>query len=280
MKSKHIFIFLSSVFFWSTHISKAQESVAPNGNYVTANGAKIYYEEYGQGEPLILLHGFGRTLSDWKPYIPEFSKDYRVIAWDMRGHGRSSSPDTSKIFLHTTAAEDLLALMKKLNLTKVKAVGHSSGGITILIAATKKPDLFEAIVPISSQMYFSIQVREFIKHNAKPDDYYEFNELEKQHGKVKARLLARQFHHFHELYGDPSITVDQLASIKARTLIIHGDNDFVPVSQAWEMYKNIHNANLWIVPNGWHMPHSGNANKDEFIKRSLEFLKGDWNKER
>ena len=274
-------IYFLTILSWSilsTSISHAQDPIASNGKFINVSGAKIYYEEYGQGEPLILLHGFGRTLADWQPFIPEFSKHYRVIAWDMRGHGRSTNADTSKVFLHATAANDLLALLEKLNLKKVKAIGHSSGGITILYAAVKEADRFDAIVPISAQMYFSMQTRETIKTIAKPEAYYEFNELEKQHGKIKGRLIARQFYHFHELYGDPSITPDQLATIKARSIIVHGDNDFVPVSQAWEIYQSIPNAHLWVIPDGWHMPHLG-ANEGEFIKKTLEFLRGDWSKE-
>ncbi|MEP6738546.1 MAG: alpha/beta hydrolase [Chryseolinea sp.] len=279
MKHRRLFILLLSTALLASVIIKAQEPVAPNGKFITANAAKLYYEEYGQGEPLILLHGFGRTLEDWKSFIPEFSKYYRVIAWDMRGHGRSTNPDTSKVFLHATAANDLLALIQKLNLKKVKVIGHSSGGIVILYAATKEPDRFDAIVPISAQLYYSSQTRDFIKNNAKPESYYEFNELEKQHGKTKGQLIARQFYHFNELYGDPSISPDQLSRIKARSLIVHGDNDFVPVAQAWEMYKNIPYAHLWIVPNGWHLPHVGASNGTDFTSRTLEFLNGDWDKD-
>ncbi|GHB64788.1 alpha/beta fold hydrolase [Persicitalea jodogahamensis] len=280
MKLGHLFSFLICVIFLSHSIVRAQEPLSSNGKFIDVNGAKIYIEDYGKGEPLILLHGFGRTLEDWKPYIPEFAKSYHVIAWDMRGHGRSTNPDTSNVFLHATAAQDLSALIKKLSLKKVKAIGHSSGGIIILYAALKEQDMFEAIVPISAQIYFSVQVREFIKNNAKPEAYYVFNELEKQHGEIKGRLIANQFYHFQELYGDPSITIDQLTVIKARTLVIHGDNDFVPASQAYEMYKSIPNAHLWIVPNGWHTPHIGGANEADFTKKTLEFLKGDWDKAR
>ena len=255
---------------------KAQVPVAPHGKFVNVGGADIYYEEYGQGEPLILLHGFGRTLEDWKSFIPEYSKNFRVIAWDMRGHGRSSNPDTSEVFLHAKAAEDLLVLLEELKLEKVKAIGHSSGGIVILYAATSEPARFEAIVPVSAQLYYSAQTREFIKVSAKPEAYYEFNQLESQHGKTKGEQLARQFYHFHELYGDPSITPDRLALIQARSLIVHGDNDFIPVSQAWDMYQNIPNAHLYIVPNGWHLPHAGGLNEADFIRRTLEFLNGAW----
>lgn len=276
MKQPSLFAHLFCAVVFSITTAEAQEPVATNGKFVDVNGAKIYFEEYGQGEPLVLLHGFGRTLADWKSLIPEFSKNYHVIAWDMRGHGRSTNPDTSKVFLHATAASDLLALLEKLNLKTVKAMGHSSGGIVILYAASKEPDRFEAIVPVSAQTYYSSETREFIKTTAKPESFYEFNQLEKQHGKIKGQILARQFYHFHELYGDPSITPDQLAMIKARTLIIHGDNDFVPVSQAWEMYQHIPNAHLFIVPNGWHLPHVGGANEKDFTRRTLEFLKGEW----
>jgi len=280
MKQVYRLTLLCCAVVLSTIIVQAQEAVAPNGKFIAVNGAKIYYEEFGQGEPLILLHGFGRTLADWKPFIPEFSKQFRVIALDMRGHGRSTNSDTSKVFLHATAATDLLELMEKLRLKKVKAIGHSSGGIIILYAAIKEPDRFEAIVPVSAQLHYSLQTREFIKMNAKPEAYYEFNELEDQHGKTKGRLIARQFYHFHELYGDPSITPDQLATIKARSLIVHGDNDFVPVAQAWEMYQNIPNAHLWIVPNGWHLPHVGGLNEIDFNRRTIEFLNGEWDKSR
>ena len=84
MKTFRKQVFLFTILCCATLLSvitvDAQEPVASNGKFVTVNGAKIYYEEYGQGEPLILLHGFGRTLADWKPFIPEFSKQYHVIA--------------------------------------------------------------------------------------------------------------------------------------------------------------------------------------------------------
>ena len=85
--------------------AKAQEPVAPNGKFVTVKGLKIYYEDTGKGMPLLLMSGFGRTASDWKPYIPEFSKYFRVIAIDLPGHGRSDYMDTTDVYLHKTAAE-------------------------------------------------------------------------------------------------------------------------------------------------------------------------------
>ena len=275
MKNR-LLLLVFSVFFFTAPFLKAQELMGPNGKFTTVNGAQIYYEEYGKGEPLLLLHGFGRTASDWKLIIPELSKQYRVIAWDMRGHGRSTNPDTSIVFRHTVAAQDLLLLMDSLNIEKAKVIGHSSGGIIALQAAQTQPDRFEAIVPVSAQLNFSSQTRIFIEENARPEDYYKFNDGEKLHGKDKGMVLAKQFYHFHKLVGDPAITPEQLLNIKARTLIVHGDNDFVPVANAWQMFNTIPNVHLFIVPNGWHMPHEGASNSADFLRRILEFLNGEW----
>jgi pimeloyl-ACP methyl ester carboxylesterase len=258
--------------------SFAQEPVSANGKFVTANGAKIYYEEYGQGEPLLLLHGFSGTASAWKPFVAEYAKKYRVIVWDMRGHGRSTNPDTTLAFLHATAAKDLLAMMDQLQLNNVKGIGHSSGGMTLLYAASMAPERFDAIIPVAAQVYYSVPVREWIVKNAQPDKWYGERGLEKTHGKEKGLRLARQFYNFHKLEGDPALTPDRLGKIKARTLIVHGDNDFVPVSQAWEMFQGIPNARLWISPNTGHAPQYGEENMADFIKRTLAFLSGDWDK--
>ncbi len=276
MKNKVPTVSLLLLIVLSVEFAMAQEPVAVNGKFATVNGAKIYYEEYGQGEPLFLLHGFGATGSSWKSFIPEFAKKYRVIVWDMRGHGRSTNPDTSAVFRHATAARDLLALMDNLKLNKVKLIGHSSGGIVTLYAATMQPDRFEAIVPVSGQIYGTPEVREFIKQNANPATSQNPNpDAEKQHGKVKQALLEKQFYNFHRLTDEPSISKEQLAGIKARTLIIHGDNDFVPVLQAWEMFQNIPGAHLFVVPNAGHFPLFGPLNETAFTQRTLEFLNGE-----
>jgi pimeloyl-ACP methyl ester carboxylesterase len=180
--------------------------------------------------------------------------------------------------LHETAAKDLLHLIKKLQLKKVKVIGYSSGGIVALYAAILGPESIEAIIPVSAQTSYSPQVRDFIARNATPEVQYKRLDFEKSHGKEKGMLLARQFYHFKDLQGDPSITQKQLTTIKSRTLIVHGDNDFVPVSGAWEMFEHIPNARIYLVPNGWHIPHIGAENSAEFLRRAIAFLEGDFAK--
>jgi pimeloyl-ACP methyl ester carboxylesterase len=103
-----------------------------------------------------------------------------------------------------------------------------------------------------------------------------------RHGKEKTTLLLKQFIYTSQLYGDLAFTPDILSTIRAKTLIIHGDNDqLAPISNVLGMYENIPNSNLWIVPNGGHFPlppYLDPQNESDFIKRTMEFLNGDWDK--
>ncbi len=265
-------LLLSAIFLNNTTF--AQLPVKNNGRFADINNAQIYYEEYGKGEPLFLLHGFLNTAQNWSNFINEYSKNYRVIVWDMRGHGRSTNPGDAKDFKHEQAAMDLLELMKKLNIDKTKAIGHSSGAITILYASIISPEKFEAIIPVAAQHHFSDPVREWIRSKIW-EKYFDQDELDSLHGRKKSEILKRQFYDFGRLKGDPSISGEQLQKITARTLVIHGDNDFVPVSQAWEIYKSLPRAHIWISPNTGHMPHFGPGNDSDFIRRTLDFLKGE-----
>ena len=259
------------------HETKAQKPVGPNGKFVTVDKVKLYYEDTGRGTPLLLLHGFGRTGNDWDGFKAELSKTNRLITMDLPGHGRSDLMDTTDVYLHKKAAEYIIGLLDMLHLDSVNIMGISSGGFITLYIATLRPQLAKKIVIIGGQVYYSPTTRNVISAVADPDK----NPLREQqignHGKQKATLLARQFWNFRKLYGDPSFTPDVLATVKARTLIIHGDNDEIaPVSNAWEMYKHIPRARLWIVPNGGHVPPVVPGNENDFTRRTLEFLQGKW----
>ena len=188
---RSFFILILSIVFLS-NTTFAQLPVHKNGKFLEINNAQIYFEEYGQGEPLLLLHGFMNTAENWRNFINEYSKNYRVIVWDMRGHGRSTNPDDHKDFKHQQVAMDLLELMSKLKINKTKAIGHSSGAITILYAATIAPEKFEAIIPVAGQHHYSDPVREWIKSKIW-ERFFDQEELDSLHGRKKSEILKRQF---------------------------------------------------------------------------------------
>jgi pimeloyl-ACP methyl ester carboxylesterase len=142
--------------------------------------------------------------------------------------------------------------------------------------ATLSPDVVRRIIVVDGQVYYSKQTREIIANccGSPPGQ-----PLINRHGNEKAILLRKQFYHFRLLHGDPSFTPDVLASIKARAFIIHGDNDQIaPLFNALEMYNNIPKSHLWVVPNGGHSPASDPNNHPEYLRRTLEFLNGAWDK--
>jgi pimeloyl-ACP methyl ester carboxylesterase len=259
--------------------TKGQQPPAPNGKFETIQGLKFYYEDTGKGMPLVLLHGFNRTASlVWKSYVPAFAKFYRVIAIDLPGHGRSDYMDTTEFYLHKRAAEYIMGLLDKLQIDSAYVIGISAGSFITQYMATIKPQLTKKIILIGGQVYYSLITRNVVAAQGPGiEDPETLKNAIKHHGKEKGSLLLRQMYNFRKQYGDPSFTPDVLASIKARTLIIHGDNDpLAPVTNAWEMYRNIPKASLWIVPNGGHVPSAILANRDDFMRRVLEFLHGDW----
>ena len=123
-----------------TPAAKCQINYGSNeqaGKYADVNGIKVYYEIYGAGEPLLLLHGQGGSIQTFLLQIPELSKHFKVIAVDSRAQGKST--DSDKEITYALMASDMSALMDKLNLTSAHVVGWSDGGNTGLIMAVKYP---------------------------------------------------------------------------------------------------------------------------------------------
>ena len=128
---------------------------------VQVNGIDLHYQVQGAGDPLILLHGFGMCGAEWTPVAKELARRYRVITVDMRGHGSSTNP--SNRFTHAQSAEDIRALMDSLDIRQARAIGFSSGGMTLLHLATKYPDRLSKMVVIGATTHFGDQARAMIR---------------------------------------------------------------------------------------------------------------------
>jgi len=115
--------------------------------YASVNGLKIYYEIRGKGQPLILLHGgFGNT-EMFMPGRAALEKNYKVIAVDLQGHGRTA--DINRPIVPDSMANDIAALIKQLNLGKTNIAGYSLGGMVALRLAIQHPELLQKVVLIS-----------------------------------------------------------------------------------------------------------------------------------
>jgi pimeloyl-ACP methyl ester carboxylesterase len=232
----------------------------------------MYYETHGQGAPLVLLHGFNASGRVWERFVPDLARRFQVIVPDLRGHGRSSNP--AREFTHRQSARDIFALLDVLGLRKVRAMGISTGGMTLIHMATQDPERLEAMVLIGATIYFPEQARVIMRRNTveslKPADYERLRRVHVRSDE-QIRDLREQFHRFKDSYDDMNFTGPLLSTIQARTLIIHGDRDeFFPVNIPVEMYRAIPRSYLWIVPNGGHVPIYGEH--VPFVATTLEFF--------
>ncbi len=246
------------------------------GRLVPVNGAELYVREHGDGEPLLLLHAFGGAGDNWAPYVPAFAERYRVIVPDLRGHGRSTNPDTTTAWRIDTAARDIVALLDALGLDRVRAVGGSVGAVLLLSAAALTPERFEAVVIVGGTPYRSPATRAWIDTYAPRPGAAPDSASVARHGAAKAARLDRQFRALASTYGDHHLTPDLLGRVTARALIVHGDDDaLVPVELAWDMSRAIPGAQLWVVPGGGHVPYRDPLGADDFSRRVLAFLSGE-----
>jgi pimeloyl-ACP methyl ester carboxylesterase len=242
---------------------------------VEVKDIEMYYEIYGDGEAVVFLHGFSATNQMWEPFIPEFREHFRLIVPDMRGHGRSTNP--SGEFTHRQSALDVYALLDHLGVERFRAVGYSSGGMTLLHMATQQPGRVTDLVLISATPFFPEECREaFIvaMDEEHKDDWGERAHLH-QHGVEQIEQLRMQFHRWKDSYDDMNFTPPYLSTIEARTLIVHGDRDlFFPVSIPVTMYDSIPDSYLWVIPNMGHgvawPPAEG------LISTTFDFMRRDW----
>jgi len=250
------------------------EPTTAHGRTVQIRNLELYYEEYGDGKPLVLLHGFGGSSQNWHPFTPQLSEHHRLIVVDLRGHGHSTNPENK--FTHREAAIDVFLLLEKLGIDQFSAMGISSGGMTLLHMATSQPGRIDSMVLVSATTHFPDQARAIMRRasfGTMPQPVQEMYRECAKRGDEQIRQLIAQFNAFHNDYDDMNFTPQQLSTITARTLIVHGDRDrFFPVEIPVSLYRSIPDAALWIIPGGDHVPIYDPA--VPFASTALQFLDG------
>ncbi|HKJ47684.1 MAG TPA: alpha/beta hydrolase, partial [Christiangramia sp.] len=119
------------------------------------NGISLEYLDQGEGEVILLLHGLGSTKADWDLQKESFSKEFRVIAPDIRGHGNSSKPEEKEAYGVTKCAEDMKLLLDKLNIAKCMVVGFSMGGAVAFEMAISYSGLISKMVIVNTAPDFN-----------------------------------------------------------------------------------------------------------------------------
>jgi pimeloyl-ACP methyl ester carboxylesterase len=214
------------------------------GHFENTRGIQLYYESYGQGEPLLLFHGNGGSIANMSNQISFFAKYYRVIAIDTRAHGKSVDPGDSLSF--EMIVDDFNALCDSLRIDSCYLIGWSDGGIDAILFAIRHPDKVKRMA--------------FTGANLWPDTTgltpFVFQLMEEEHKNLLAQSRNAKNKNALKIVDldlyQPHITLDQLHGIKCPTFVIGGDHDVIPVPHTVLIAANIPHSYLWIVPNSGH----------------------------
>ena len=228
------------------------------GKYYDIRGFKMYCEIYGEGQPLLIIHGNGGSISNFVKQIPYFSKKYKVIIADSRSQGKSK--DAGDSLTYEMMADDYAALLTTLKIDSANVIGWSDGGINGLLLAIRHPEKVRKLAltganlrPDETAVYkevWDMVVPEYTALKQKQN----LNAQEKN-GLKLLRLLCDQ----------PHIPLTDLQKIKAPALIMGGDHDVIKPEHTMEIAQNIPRSYLWIFPNSGHSTPVVYA--DEFNKK-------------
>lgn len=213
------------------------------GKYATVNGIKIYYEEYGKGQPLLLLHGNSESINSFRLQIPELSKYFHVYAVDTRGHGKSG--DDGKKYTYDLFADDMNALLDQLHLDSLNVLGWSDGGNTGLIMAMKYPKKVKRLITMGAVIFIDNTVV----------DKWVFKTLNKEKKELAgdSSLNAQgRLRRIELLLTEPKHSFEELKTINCPVLVMAGEKDVVKEQHTKEIAASIANAVLLIVPKATH----------------------------
>jgi pimeloyl-ACP methyl ester carboxylesterase len=241
------------------------------GRTFTHDGVKLYYEVYGAGEPLLLVHGNGGSISDLSAQIAHFRKRYKVIAMDSRDQGKSG--DSPGKLTYEKMTEDLAALIDHLKVGPVNVLGWSDGGIEAFLLGIRHPEKVKKIAAMAA--------------NLNPSEDALYPELI---GTIKSMIegapaavrdtpqAKRELKVTGMMLDEPHIDVKALEAITAPTLVLASDHDVIRDEHTVEIYHHITNSQLAIFPNATHLipfddPAFFNATVERFLR--TPFVKKD-----
>lgn len=229
-----------------------QDYIPMKSGYRLVNGINMYYEIYGNGKPLVLIHGGGSTIqTNFEQVIPLLASDRQVIAMELQAHGRTEDRNADSSFEQD--ADDVADLLKQLQVEQADFLGFSNGGTTaiqigirhsnlvhslILVSALTKrngiPDWFWDFMLQANLAQMPIQLQEGYKRVAKDP-----NGLQIMHDRDAKRMV-----HFKD------IPDEAVRALKFPCLIIIGDKDIVTPEHALELNRMIEESELAVLPGG------------------------------
>jgi pimeloyl-ACP methyl ester carboxylesterase len=225
--------------------------------YAEVNDIRLYYEEEGQGEPLLLLHGAlgavdPAVTSGWSTLLPSLSAHYRTFSLEHRGHGRTDNPVGRLSYAQLT--EDIVAFIEQLDLAPVHLAGFSDGATVGLALGMTRPALLRSLVCVGANYCVDNQLRQGL-------EFFDAATIERESPDLAAELARRHDPHHHPGYWRELVrqvranaeaelvwTEKDLGRIPVPTLLIMGEADFtVSLEQMLAMRRSIPTSEMLIL---------------------------------
>lgn len=237
--------------------------------YFDNDGCQLHYEDYGHGAPLLLVHGLGSSTRDWEYQIPALAQHYRVIALDVRGHGRSDKPRGA--YRIADFADDVAALIEYLQLPPVHLVGISMGGMIGFQLGVDRPELLRSLTIVNSGPEVKAK---------SPGDWLEIAKRwtlsrvlsletiakalakllfpKPEQAELRRKVEERWPQNDKRAYLASLDAIigwgvrERLQRITCPTLVISADRDYTPVERKREYVAEMPNARLLVIENSRH----------------------------
>ena len=233
------------------------------GKVYNLRGFNMYAETYGQGQPLLIIHGNGGSIGDFVNQVPYFSKKYKVIVADSRAQGQSK--DTGDSLSYEMMADDYAALLDAMKIDSAFVIGWSDGGINGLLLSIRHPKKVKKLAVTGANLWpDTTAVFQDVEDLVMP----EYTALKNNQNKTAQQ--KNNWKLMRLLVEEPHITLQSLHAISVPTLVIGGDHDVIKPEHTMLIAQNIPSSYLWILPNSGHS--TPLVYKDEFNKKVDDFF--------
>ena len=220
-------------------------------DYVELLGVRTWYDEYGEGEAVVLLHpgGAGVDARAWRPNLEALSAEFRVFTPERRGHGRT--PDVEGPITFDLMSRDTVAFLETVVGEPAHLVGCSDGAIVGLLVALRRPDLVRKLAFIAGVFHYEGWAPGVLDATTDPPEFLErfYAEISPD-GPGHYPVIVKKLAKMHAT--EPALTPPELKQVEARTLVMVGDDDEVPLEHAIALYRNLPIGELAVIPGTSH----------------------------
>lgn len=245
------------------------------------NGIEIDYEDGGRGPAVLLSHGYSATGRMWAPQRPALEPSYRLISWDMRGHGQTDSPADPAQYSEASTVEDMRSLLAHLGVPRAVIGGLSLGGTMSLAFHRRYPEMVRALVICDSGPGYRNDEARAVWNKRAHERAADLEARGLAALTSSSREMQEAMRHHRSAQGlahaargmlsqEGSAIIDSLPSIRVPTLIILGDRDTPFIAPCEYMAKKIPGARLEVIVDAGHC---SNLDQPEAFNRVLlDFL--------